>query len=359
MAPFPLPPIDLRFRTPIRILHPSYTTPTNGLLSFPRVDRVHGRHFYIWPRFGVHYGTALLACQIVAGNAFNTGRLTFDQAGQRLVELLSDNILTEEVYYFMVGGGPNQYPILPIFRDWEFPHGLIPDSWPQLSTTPNTTRCAISNFSFPVEGAHLVPKNEFLYMEPRWFSDNNDSVNIAPLKADLRKCFDAQWFAIVPKVIETTTAHSPRYVTHILQRQAAEVWPTYHDTTVQYLDSAAHPYLFARFAWAILLQVKPFITAGFSRHVIRISTNGEGKTEYKLEHLSGLQLQNYYSGGGPQGATPKRKSKTDTVADEDHFMGPSGEDSDVNMDNDWEDTMDERQQAGKGEKKSDIERIYG
>ncbi|KIW92546.1 uncharacterized protein Z519_06393 [Cladophialophora bantiana CBS 173.52] len=164
--------------------------------------------------------------------------------------------------------------------------------------------------------------------------DINDSVNIGP-----------------PKAEETTTAHSPQYVTHIPQRQAAELWPIHHNITVQYLDSAARPYLFAHFAWAILLQVKPFVTASFSRHVIRISTNGEGKAEYKLEHLSGLQLQDYYGGRESQGATPKRKSNTDTVGDEDDFMGPSGEDSDVNMDNGWEDTMDERQQRGKERRK--------
>ena len=103
----PLPPTELRSREAIRILHPGYST-SNILLSLPRVDRAAGT-----TTFGVHYGTALLACQIIAGNAF-TGRLTSDQAGQLPVQLLFDDILTKEVYYFMVGDGPSTpyYPIM-------------------------------------------------------------------------------------------------------------------------------------------------------------------------------------------------------------------------------------------------------
>ena len=93
MAPIPYPPTELKSREPIRILHPGYPIP-NRLLSLPRVDRVAGT-----TTFGVHYGTTLLACRIIAGNAFDTGRLTIDQAGQQPVQLLFDDILTEEVYY--------------------------------------------------------------------------------------------------------------------------------------------------------------------------------------------------------------------------------------------------------------------
>ena len=104
MTTYPLPPTELSSREPIRILHPGYPIP-NTLLSLPRVDRAAG----IVTTFGVHYGTALLACQIIAGNAFDTGRVTLDQAGQQPVNLRSDDVLTERVYYFMVGDGPSVY----------------------------------------------------------------------------------------------------------------------------------------------------------------------------------------------------------------------------------------------------------
>jgi HNH endonuclease len=91
----------------------------------------------------------------------------------------------------------------------------------------------------------------------------DEPANILPLKVDLHRCFDKRWFAIIPKSIGISAPYSPQYVTHILLQGAAELWPTYHNTLVQYLHENAHCYLFARFAWAILLQVKPFISAAF------------------------------------------------------------------------------------------------
>lgn len=329
MATFPLPPTELDSREPIRFLHPGYSL-SNTLLSLPRVDRS-------TTTFGVHYGTALLACQIIAGNAFDTGRLTLDQAGQRPVNLQFNDILTEDVYYLMIGEGPNRYPIVPSFQDWEFPHDRIPDSWPQVSPSYGT-RCAISKFSFAIDAAHLVPQEEALWYERNDMRRYGDAVlcgidnptNIMPLKTDLHRCFDNRWFAIVPKVMQTTNPHSPQYVTHILRTQAAELWPTYQNVIVQYLDMRARPYLFARFAWAILLQVKPFITGSLSRQVIRIKISDEDKIEYGKELLSAPQLNAYYGGEGSRGATVRSKrSRTDSRADD--------EDNDVSMDSDWED----------------------
>jgi hypothetical protein len=90
-------------RDAIRFLHPAYSIP-NTLLSLPRVDPVEGTD-----TFGVHYGTALLACQIIAGNAFDTGHFTLDQAGQRPVNVQLDDILTERVYCFMIGQSTSTY----------------------------------------------------------------------------------------------------------------------------------------------------------------------------------------------------------------------------------------------------------
>jgi HNH endonuclease len=246
----------------------------------------------------------------------------------------------------------DRYPIIPSFQDWEFPHNRIPDSWPQVSTSPPTRRCAISNFSFSIDGAHLVPQEEALWYQRNdmrrygdaVLCDIDNSTNIIPLKTDLLRCFDNRWFAIIPKVMKTTIPHSPQYVTHILRREAVELWPTYQNIIVQYLDGKARPYLFARFAWAILLQVKPFITDDLPRHVIRIKISDEDKIEYQKELLSGPQLKAYYGGGGSKGATPKNKrSRTDSRADD--------EESDVNMDNDWEDMMSGWQQQGKKRRK--------
>jgi hypothetical protein len=74
---------------------------SNTLLQLPRVDRTP------MGTFGVHHGTALLACQIIAGNAFKTARLALDRAGQKLVNVSLDQILLEEVYYLIVGDSPS------------------------------------------------------------------------------------------------------------------------------------------------------------------------------------------------------------------------------------------------------------
>jgi hypothetical protein len=256
----------------------------------------------------------------------------------------------------------DRYPIVPSFQDWEFPHGRIPDFWPQVSAVPRpqmssapaTRHCGISNFSFAIDEAHLVPQEEALWYqrndmgryEDAILCDINNPSNIIPLKTDLHRCFDNRWFAIIPKVIKTTTPHSVQYVTHILRAQAAELWQLYHNTVVQYLNNKARPYLFARFAWAILLQIKPFITADFPRHAIRIQISGEGKIEYKEQLFSGLQLKSFYGGGGSKRATPiNKRSGTGSVMGDDRES--SSEDGDINMDDNWEDTVGGWEQHGK------------
>jgi hypothetical protein len=222
-----------------------------------------------------------------------------------------------------------------------------------MSSAPATRHCGISNFSFAIDEAHLVPQEEALWYQRNdmgryedLIPDINNSNNIVPLKTDLHRCFDNRWFTIVPKVMETTTPYSPQYVTHILQKKAAELWPTYHNTIVQYLDPEACPYLFARFAWAIFLQIKPFIIAGFSRHAIRIQLSGEDKIEYKEKLFSGLQLKTLYGGGGLKRATPvNKRSGIGSVIDDDRES--SSEDGDIGMDNDWEDMVGGWEQHGK------------
>lgn len=85
----------------ISFLHPGYPAPINVLLSLPRVDpSCHGSVL------GVHHGTALVACQTVADNAFDNGYLALDARGTRRVEeqVPLDGVLAEGQYYFVVEG---------------------------------------------------------------------------------------------------------------------------------------------------------------------------------------------------------------------------------------------------------------
>ena len=102
-----LPPSEeLLSRPGIRFLHPGYPS-RNTLLILPRVDlglaNAGGTHIA-----GVHYGTALVACQIIANNAFD-GRLAEDASGQRLVDVPLDSTLARDIYYFFVGDGPSMF----------------------------------------------------------------------------------------------------------------------------------------------------------------------------------------------------------------------------------------------------------
>lgn len=87
----------------IRFLHPSYPEHLNTFLSLPRVDPTCSTAS---PVFGVHHNTALIACQIVANNAFETGRLYFDAEGRRPVEasIPLDGVLSDREYWLVVDG---------------------------------------------------------------------------------------------------------------------------------------------------------------------------------------------------------------------------------------------------------------
>ncbi|KAG5289480.1 hypothetical protein I7I48_08813 [Histoplasma ohiense] len=149
-----------------------------------------------------------------------------------------------------------------------------------------------------------------MYRYGRDLRDIDNPANLLPLTPDILKCFDKRWFVIVPKIAGGGGAHetdngtrSARYVSHILSE--AEYWPTYHNTIVQYLESDSRPYLFARFAWAILLSVKPFVTNGEPLNVIRLEVSTGAEETQKVwtaEFLSGAQLKANYSGGGSKSA---------------------------------------------------------
>ncbi|KAK4246086.1 hypothetical protein C7999DRAFT_42400 [Corynascus novoguineensis] len=335
-----LPPpkqlLELRSREDIYFLHPGYDS-HNTLLSLPRVDSTTST-------YGVHHRTALLACQIIAGNAFTNSYLAFDKAGQQRVQVPLDDILIDRQYYFIVEAS-KLYPIVPSFQDWEFPHGRIPDWWPSIITASlSTIDCGITNAGYAVEEAHIVPKEEGV-----WYRDNemkkygvdpsdiDNRANILPLRKNIHYSFDARWFVIIPRIVTTNSSlqPSPQYVTHIISPNAAELWPTYHTTLVGSLYTKSYAYLFARFAWAILHRIKLFVIAGRRRHVIRISRDEAGNIEYKTEYCTGTELENLYGSGGSKAATPlyprKRKSGRGSTAHDEVIFAESSGDSDIDM----------------------------
>lgn len=94
------PQSDLEAKGEINFLHPGYASP-NTLLRLARTDceKSNGKAV-----FGIHHETALLACQIIANNAFHSGYFTLDSAGLERVDVPLDGLLTKGRYYFHIDG---------------------------------------------------------------------------------------------------------------------------------------------------------------------------------------------------------------------------------------------------------------
>ncbi|KAI3335450.1 hypothetical protein F4824DRAFT_501078 [Ustulina deusta] len=123
--PQPLPPCAFdpaQRHSRIQFLHPGYNNGDNVLLELPCVDSTDSG-------WGVHYLTALTACQTLAGNAWN-GYLALDTQGQQHVgtDLSWDTALTKPQYWFVVRDRP-EYAVVPNFQEWRFPPDL-PAAWP-------------------------------------------------------------------------------------------------------------------------------------------------------------------------------------------------------------------------------------
>lgn len=107
----------------IKIKHPNYPdhSKQNVLMVLYAFDRQGG---------GLHYGTALVACGLVAGNVWD-GYFTLDRDSPR-IELRDDDFLLEKSYYFHVPSSnpnPHDYAIYPSFEHWAFPHDNLPPAW--------------------------------------------------------------------------------------------------------------------------------------------------------------------------------------------------------------------------------------
>ncbi|KAK1997902.1 hypothetical protein LX36DRAFT_657080 [Colletotrichum falcatum] len=310
--------------------HPGYPPPLDFLFALPCVDPVdEGDAGAIGQPKGLHHHTALLACQIIANNVFDSGQLYFDsQALQPVLHRIpTHGLLMPGNYFFVVNSDPSyRYPVVPSFRDWPFPHGRIPDVWPYLKSAPATDtgrRCALTNQGFGLTTAHIIPREE-----GEWFMQNgmsrygvdmrdvNDSWNLLRLRADIHRCFDTRLFSIVPKpefasVISDTssTTAAPKYVLHVFGANEGEFSGLYHNTRFQYLDNTSREFLFSRLAWTILILIKPFVLAGSQRSVIRCRNSKGIGFEWRAEELSGTDLLSFYGGGGSRSASPKKRSR--------------------------------------------------
>ncbi|KAF5647353.1 endoglucanase type c [Fusarium sp. NRRL 25303] len=317
-------------RDQIRFYHPGYLKPLNLLFCLPRVD-----YNTTECTFGVHYLTALTACQIVANNAFEKGYLAKDERGKDRVSD-DESILLQRDYWFFVEGD-DRYAIVPSFRDWQFPHDRLPEWWsvPTSRTSLYAKRCAVTNTSYAFTWAHLIPREE-----QSWFSKNgmglygggshtiDDPHNILPLKADLYVCFDQSVFALIPKQSGQANGveANSQYVLHVLDGREAEFTALYQNRPVETLVEGSREYLFARFAWSIFSFLKPFLSSGVGRRVVRFrlrASDDDAEEEHLISEMQNVfmdsrKLESLYGGGN------RRK----TVSLEDSY---------VDVEDEWDD----------------------
>ncbi|KUI64103.1 hypothetical protein VM1G_10877 [Cytospora mali] len=373
-------PSDILFRLPRLDLSPRTTSSsTPREVTEPRVWSDHGslvdtrlqeQRTYSGQEsvvVGVHHRTALLACQIIANNAFD-GYLSTDREGQKQVTIEGDGVLLADSYWFIANRSVHSrnqvrdrdvYPIVPSFQDWAFPHQhfaalgwethpstrlrqragstavehtmpidnaavpapvpvsisapLAPPPRPQ----PNVHRCILTYSSYSLEKAHIIPG-----AQKRWFGDNvmatygrssrtvDDEGNKVHMRHDLHSVWDDHNFALVPK--------GGDFAIHVLNMPdpgIMEFAATWHNVPVQKdaLAHAAGEYFFGKFAQAVFMLLKPFIVqSAVHRFVARMKVQTDDPRharELKEEWVSGNSLSDSYSGGGSKSASPSASRK--------------------------------------------------
>ena len=270
---------------------------------------------------GLQYGVAFSACAIVAGNAW-TGWLTETRDGARLIREW-DDLLFGTDYYFHVSQDPLpedlhsgrfQYPIVPTFRHWTFPHDQFPDQWhgprtgvgvtndairPPPPLPSNATNyvhnrdkgCVISKYRDDPERAHICPRSEI-----EWFLDNrmeqynlkvnldpviDDAANSCSMRSDLHTAFDvSKKFVITPK--------SSRWIVHFLE-PTMDMGNLYHNVPLDLDPTISPKFILSRFAWAIFPRLAPFLKTNSFKSV-KVRVTGDDGMEEKVETMSGADL---------------------------------------------------------------------
>lgn len=248
----------------------------------------------------------------------------------------------------------------------------MPDGW--LDTElPNdrAKRCGVTSSGYGFKEAHLAPSEmEEWYARNdmrRYGADISKDYNTFPLRSDLHFLFDKRLaFVIAPKQRRvppaTSSTETPGnsaetagtsaetrkadWVLHVIHTDGSEIWPEHHNTVVRSLHPQAQPYLLARLAWAVIPDVKGFLTASFDRKVVRLKASPSSGYEEVI--IAGAALMDAYGGGGDKAAKPKtpgsssrKRRKTGSIPGEkgdsiDGSSDNSGDDSDF-----WDDVGSE------------------
>ena len=289
---------------------------------------------------GLQYGVALSACAIVAGNAWD-GWLTETKTGRKITKDWDDLLLGSN-YYFHVsppGGSstssPFQYPIVPTFRHWRFPHADFPKQWRGPGSTGNATQppplasgvtayvhnrdgaCVISKSRDCLERGHLCPRSE-----SEWFSSNSmqrynlstrvepaidDPANAISIRSDLHHAFDVQKkFVIAPKVSQWSV--------HFLE-PTMDIGDLYHNCPLNLSASISPKFLLSRFAWAIFPELGLFLRTN-STKAIKVPVMTEHGMAEEVKMMGKDELTKIFNSTNSKSRTPSPTKQQKRAAPE-------------------------------------------
>ena len=131
------------------------------------------------PTFGLHLGTALLVCQIVAFNAPGFLSTSRDRSAPHVPNTPRDILLLDRKYYFHLVDDIFHYPICLNFSKWRFPHEMVrantiwaggaqvrgaterpPPSDVSGAIKARDGMCLVSLWHDGVKTSHLAPRTE-------------------------------------------------------------------------------------------------------------------------------------------------------------------------------------------------------
>ncbi|CAH0023391.1 unnamed protein product [Clonostachys rhizophaga] len=284
----------------IVIRHPAYPTTAPPLLQFRAVDRT-WEGVKAVPAYD--HDTALIACGIVTGNTWPNGYIGLKIPKRNLyVKLMATKgevLRTHEEYYYFVSDRASldyQYPVVPSFDNWRFPHKNLPKPWAEISISglpPNFDRLggAVGAIERDLGGEQVTDRNrlEVARLIPEkyenWFFMNNmqiyrrspkhelpmdDLGNLICLRPEKLKHFQHFQFTVVPRKKRPDEV-GPLVLRCLSPGEGDELVTLYHNRSAGCIVDMSKEYLFARFAMLMFRSdTMPFFT-------------GDGETAMRME----------------------------------------------------------------------------
>ena len=281
-------------------------------------------------KLGVHAGTIMTACGILADNNWN-GKLV-DRGNNEVISCELDDIIPPGEYTFYLNEKPTNYsyPIVRSFQDWSFPCiDKLPDYWhpfcrpiqhliPPFSADKHVEirdegYCRLTLDEETVEHCHVVEtKYKDWYLRERntlWshniFISLDGHENKLLLASNVHKLFDSYSFCFVPKRMKLNEKTEHRFVAHTVR--VGQAFDQYHNVPMRQVDNQAGRLYLARFA-ETLFHMQSFLDWKqnnlVTSLVVRESNKGKPKT------TKGLTMADRI--GPPSEPSEKTHSQTDT-----------------------------------------------